>query len=99
LFQALDRALDITGDGELAQLVRASRAGERALGRWAARLDALRGVKRRVESGMLDPARRLRGRDGAGVPSGWTVRAPNGLPFAWEAAAFLIGFAVSLAFV
>ena len=68
---------------------------ERALGRWAVRLDALRSMKRRVESGIIEPL----GWTGtqAGPPrSGWTLRAPTTLPFAWEAAAFLVGFVVSL---
>ena len=95
LFQDLERALDVTADGELARLITASRAGERALGRWAVRLDALRSMKRRVESGIIEPL----GWTGtqAGPPrSGWTLRAPTTLPFAWEAAAFLVGFVVSL---
>ncbi len=97
LYEELERALEVPGDGELAQLVSTSRAGERALGRWANRLEALRNLKRYVEGGAPEPAPldaeppvdfSLR------IP--WTLPEPRALPLAWQAGAFLAGFAIAL---
>lgn len=96
LYEDLERALARTGDGELADLVTASRHGERELGAWARRLEEIRGLKRRFEAAIAAPHPR------SGVPSvvaapvrGWAAGGPTAMPFVWEAVAFVVGFAIS----
>jgi hypothetical protein len=53
LYERLERALGQTSDGDLERLAVASRAGERALGDWARRIESLRIYKRGFEAGLL----------------------------------------------
>jgi hypothetical protein len=53
LYEQLERALGQTVDADLERLASASRAGERAFGSWAQRIEAFRILKRRFEGGSL----------------------------------------------
>jgi hypothetical protein len=99
LYEQLTRALGETADADLERLAASSRAGERALGDWARRLEAFRVFKRRFENGTLAGSRLFAGDHGrapARRPSPWTVIEPKAIPFMWEAVAFVVGFGVSL---
>jgi hypothetical protein len=96
LYEDLERALRQTADADLARLVAASRAGERALGEWARRIEAMRAVKRRVESAAERAAAVPRAAAPLRAHVSWTLEEPRAVPFLWEALAFAVGLGVSL---
>ena len=96
LYEQLTQALGEAADADLERLAATSRAGERALGEWARRLESLRVFKRSFENGTFERSRLFSKSGPAPRRARWTVEEPKAIPFMWEAVAFVLGFAVSL---
>ncbi len=91
LYEQLAQVLGETTDADLERLAAASRAGGRAFGDWAHRIESFRIFKRSFEDGTFtrsrlfandEPTSRAKGR--------------KAIPFLWETIAFVLGFGVSL---
>ena len=89
IYERPAQALGSTADADLERLAAASRAGERALGTWARRVESFRLFKRSFENGTLGRSRLFAGDDPEPRPS------PS-IPFLWEGIAFVLGFGLSL---
>ena len=96
LYEQLTQALGESTDAELERLAARSRAGERAFGDWARRIESFRLFKRGFENGTFSRSRLAASDSPAVRSSRWTVEGPKAIPFMWEAIAFVLGFGVSL---
>jgi len=96
LYERLTEALGEATDAELERLAATSRAGERAFGDWARRIESFRLFKRGFENGTFSRSRLSAGDDSTPRSRRWTIEGPKAIPFMWEVIAFVLGFGVSL---